>query len=59
MSLYLSEIGKHKMDHDEQKAKEYLFRSLELLNVADEVSRTASFKRIEMKSSIEAMLQKC
>ena len=59
LSLYLSEVGKGKMDHNKHEAKEYLVRSLELLNVADEVSRTASFKRIEMKSSIEGMLQKC
>ncbi len=41
------------------KAKDYLARSLDLLNAADEVSRSASFERLELKFSIDAFLQQC
>ena len=59
LSLYLMEIGKRKMEHDKEIAKQYFVRSLELINVADKVSSSASFKRIQMKSSIQGMLERC
>jgi len=59
LALYLKEVGLHELDRDKRKAKNYLVRSLDLLNAADEISRSASFERMELKSSINGLLQHC
>lgn len=56
---YLKEIGNRKMSYDKNKAKDYLTKSLELLDLEDEISKTMSFERQNLKSKIENMLQQC
>ena len=54
---YLREIGERKMSNDKNMAKIYLMKSLELLDLEDEISQTISFERLNLKSKIENMLQ--
>ncbi|MFT4738119.1 MAG: hypothetical protein ACI8QD_001506 [Cyclobacteriaceae bacterium] len=59
LAKYLKEIGESKMSNDGITAKSFLTRSLELLDLEDEVSNTLSFERYGLKSKIETMLQHC
>ena len=54
---YLKEIGNHQMSYDKNKAKIYLQKSLELLDLEDEISNTISFERQKLKSKIESIPQ--
>lgn len=54
---YLREIGESKMSNDKNKANIYLTKSLELLDLEDEISKTMSFQRQNLKSKIENTLQ--
>ena len=56
---YLREIGECRMSSNKNLAKTYLSKSLELLDMEDEISQTISFERQHLKSRIEDMLQQC
>ena len=53
---YLIEIGNHQMSYDKNQAKVYLTKSLELLDLEDEISNTISFERQNLKSKIKNIL---
>lgn len=59
LGKYLLEIGESKISNDKKKANLYLTRSLELLDLEDELSNTISFERQGLKSNIENMLRQC
>ena len=59
LSEFLMEIGKSKIESNTADAKIYLEKSLEILEIADEVSKTMSFDRINRKKKIENVLQQC
>lgn len=55
LSEYLIEHGKAKTNRTEQEL--YFTKAIMLLNIADEVSKTVSFVRMNKKDEIENMLQ--
>jgi len=57
LSEYLKEMGMVKNRANIGEAKLCLEKALELLDVADEISNTLSFDRINKKTKIENMLQ--
>lgn len=57
LAEYIKEIGESNVAYDKNKAKIYLIKSLELLDLEDEMSKTISFERLNLKSKIENMLQ--
>ena len=57
LAEYLKEIGNSKISNDKKKAKIYLTKSLELLDLEDEISNTISFERQNLKTEIESILQ--
>lgn len=59
LSEYLTEIGIEKLKGDKTTAIKYLKKAIDLLDTADEISKTISFGRINKKSNIENLLQKC
>jgi hypothetical protein len=57
LSDYFTELGKTKMDtNNQQVASSKLKKALELLDVADEISGTMSFERMEKRNEIENLL---
>lgn len=54
LSKYLVENGKTKTDKDEMEL--YLKKAIILLNIADEISKTMSFERTQLKNEITSML---
>lgn len=59
LSMYLKEIGEHELQNDKAKAKIYLTKALELLELESEVSNTISFEALRLKSDIESLLEQC
>ncbi|WP_435263802.1 hypothetical protein [Tenacibaculum sp. nBUS_03] len=57
LSEYLKEVGLAKSKIDNSDAHLCLQKAIELLDVADEISKTMSFDRINKKSEIKNVLQ--
>ena len=57
LSEYLKEVGIAKTKIDKSDAHLCLQKAIELLDIADETSKTMSFDRINSKSEIKNMLQ--
>lgn len=57
ISDYLFEIGKMEFENNEAKEKLTLEKAYELLDVADDISRTTSFQRISKKNKLKNLLQ--
>jgi len=57
LSDYLKETGTATAQTSKTKAKKYLEKSIEFLDVANEISKTISFERISKKAEAEKALQ--
>jgi len=57
LSKYLKEVGETKITTNINDAKVYLNKSLELLVLIDDITKTMSFERMNQKLQIENMLQ--
>lgn len=57
LSECIKEIGKGEIEKNIKDAKMKLEKSIELLDIADEISKTMSFERINNKKEIETVLQ--
>lgn len=57
LSECLKEIGKGKIEENKKDAKMKLEKAIELLDIADEISKTMSFDRINKKKEIENVPQ--
>lgn len=56
---YFKEIGEDKIAEHKAEAKIYLSKSLELLELDEEASKTVSYERLFVKSEIKGMLNQC
>ncbi|MDY0280444.1 MAG: hypothetical protein RBR35_07770 [Salinivirgaceae bacterium] len=56
LSEYLKEIGIIEMNKNRENAELYLRKAIELLNIADEISKTISLDRMNKKCEIEDLL---
>ncbi len=56
LSEYLAEIGKIQVSKSDSEL--YLTKAIELLDIADETSKTLCFVRMNKKSGIENVLQR-
>ena len=59
LSEYLKEIGKVQIEKNSDDAKIKLNKASELLDIADEISKTMSFDRINKKNEIKNLLLHC
>lgn len=57
LSEYLKEVGIAKTEINKNEAQLCLKKAIELLDVADEISKTMSFDRINKKSKLKNVLQ--
>lgn len=57
LSEYLKEVGLAKAKIDKQYAHLCFQKAIELLDMADEISKTVSFNRINKKSEIKNVIQ--
>lgn len=57
LSKYLEEIGLRKIGENKMEADKYLNKTLTLLELTDEMSKSASFERINRKNKIKNLLQ--
>ncbi len=57
LSEYLKEVGAVKTKIDKSDAQLCLQKAIELLDIADEISKTMSFDRINKKGDINTVLQ--
>src|SRR5690606_13848470 len=57
LSECLKEIGKGEIEKNKQTTKVKLEKAIELLDIADEISKTMSFDRINKKNEIKNVLQ--
>ena len=57
LSECLKEIGKGEIEKNKQATKVKLEKAIELLDIADEISKTMSFDRINKKNEIKNVLQ--
>jgi hypothetical protein len=57
LSTYLEEIGRTLIINGNAKSKVYLEKSIELLELADVLSKTISFERMNKKSNVENLLR--
>lgn len=56
LSEYMKEIGIEEMKTDKAKAKLYLLKAIELIEIADESTKTMTFDRMNLKIEIEKIL---
>ncbi|MAX78546.1 MAG: hypothetical protein CL843_00020 [Crocinitomicaceae bacterium] len=56
LAEYLKELGKSEMDTHKENATLKLKKAMELLDIADEISKTISFDRMHKKNTIAALL---
>ena len=56
LAEYLSEIGEYEITNYKEKSTHYLKSAMDLLDLADEVSKSLSFERREKKLKIETLL---
>ncbi len=60
LSDYIQQVGKSESHVDQMKARQCWSQAIMLLDIADELNKTASFDRIAKRSQIENLLQsKC
>ncbi|MEO6904385.1 MAG: hypothetical protein ABI315_14695 [Bacteroidia bacterium] len=59
LSAYLKEIGKEEIEINKTDSKLKLEKAIELLDIADNISKTISFDRINKKKEINNALQQC
>ena len=52
----MKEIGIEEMKTDKAKAKLYLLKAIELIEIADESTKTMTFDRMNLKTEIEKIL---
>ena len=57
LSKYLEEIGLSKVAENKTEADKYLYKSLTLIELVEEISKEMSFERINRKYRIENALQ--
>ena len=57
LSEYLKEAGKAIAESNKNEAQSYLEKAIELLDIADETSKTMSFDRVNKKNKIKTVLQ--
>lgn len=57
LSEYLKEVGIAKTENNKIEAQLYLEKAIELLDIADEASKTTSFSRIIMENEIKDLLK--
>lgn len=58
LSEYLKEAGKAKAESNKNtEAQSHLAKAIELLGIADEISKTMSFDRVNKKNKIKNVLQ--
>jgi hypothetical protein len=57
LSECLTEIAKGEIEQNKKYIKVKLEKAIELLNLADEISKTMSFHRINKKKEIESLLK--
>lgn len=57
LSEYLKEVGIAKTEINKSKAQLYLEKAIELLDIADETSKTTSFNRIIKQNEIKNLLK--
>ena len=55
----IMEIGESKLKGNKEEAKLHLEKALEILEIANEISKTMSFARVNRKTDIERVLQQC
>ena len=56
LSDLLKEIGESKIEHHPDEAKTFLLKSGELLDIADKITATASFIRMDKKRALDTLL---
>ncbi|WKN45827.1 hypothetical protein [Tunicatimonas pelagia] len=57
LSDYLKAVGEHKLSANQPEAATYLTQAITLLELAEEVSATFSFERMDKKVAIEKLLR--
>ncbi|MEO0331079.1 MAG: hypothetical protein AAF223_05250 [Bacteroidota bacterium] len=57
LSDYLKSVGKHKLSANQSEAITYLTQAIALFELAEEVSATFSFERMDKKAALEKLLQ--
>jgi len=57
LAEYLKEVGLAESSSDNKMAKAYWLKSIELLEIANEISGAISFKGLNRKSEIEGLLR--
>ena len=57
LANYLLEIGKAKMSYQKKEAKIYLQKSIELLEIEDEISETLCLDRMNQKTNVNMLIQ--
>jgi len=57
LSEYLEELGRAEMDINKEKAIRWLEKSVELLDLSDEISKTASFEQFHRKKNLQALIE--
>ncbi len=58
LSDYLRGVAEHKLSTDQKEAETYLTQAITLLELADEVSATYSFERMDKKTALEKLLHR-
>lgn len=58
LSDYMLSVGRSLIDSEIEDARLYLSKALELLGIADEISKTLSFERVNKITSIQSLLDK-
>jgi len=56
LSEYMKEIGEEEIHENKKEAKRKLEKAIELLDIADQISNTISFDRINKRKEIENIL---
>jgi len=58
LAQYLMEVGKFELNGNYSKGCETLKKAIMLLDLTDEISKSASFERMEMKNQVENYIGK-
>ena len=57
LAKYLKEIGEDAAGNDKPKAMLYFTKSIELLDLEDEITEVLSYDRLQLKLEIEALIE--
>ncbi|MCB0637843.1 MAG: hypothetical protein KDC54_14545 [Lewinella sp.] len=57
ISAYLVELGMEVLKADQEKAKVWFGKAIELLDISDEITQTMSFDRFSRRNAIKDLLQ--